>query len=67
MKKTCKASRNRAFDEGAMVRSLREQDDGATGVIVKCSKKQKGWEYTVCFDGWYKLAVRREAELEEIV
>ena len=67
MKNTKKPARGRKFDEGTMVRSLREQDDGATGVVISLSKKKHGWEYTVFFDGWYKAATRKESELEEIV
>lgn len=67
MKKGKKPGRGRKFEEGAQVRSLRPQDDGATGVVIKLSRKQKGWEYTVFFDGWYKAATRKEEELEAIV
>lgn len=67
MKNTKKPARGRKFDEGAMVRSLRAQDEGATGVVIGLSKKKNGWVYTVFFDGWYKAATRSEAELEEIV
>lgn len=66
MKKLKKPARGRKFDEGTMVRSLREQDDGATGVVIGMSKKKNGWQYTVFFDGWYKAATRSEAELEEM-
>ena len=66
MKKLKKPARGRAFNEGCMVRSKRESDDGATGVVVGMSKKKNGWVYTVFFEGWYKVATRGEEELEEI-
>lgn len=66
MKKTMKSARGRKFETGTEVRSLRERDDGATGTIVRCSRKQKEWEYTVLFDGWYRAAVRLENELEKL-
>lgn len=65
MKKTKKPTRSRKFNEGSMVRSLKKQDDGATGVVIAMSKKKNGWIYTVFFDGWYKAATRSEDELEE--
>ena len=67
MKNLKKPARGRKFDEGSQVRSLREQDEGATGVVIGLSKKKHGWEYTVFFDGWYKAATRKEAELEALV
>lgn len=67
MKKMKKPGRGRKFDEGSQVKSLRPQDDGATGVVIGLSKKKQGWEYTVFFDGWYRAATRKENELEEIV
>lgn len=66
MKKLKKTARGRKFEEGSQVRSLRQQDDGATGVVIGMSKKKNGWEYTVFFEGWYKAATRRENELEEL-
>lgn len=66
MKKLKKPARGRKFEEGSQVRSLRQQDDGATGVVIGMSKKKNGWEYTVFFEGWYKAATRRENELEEL-
>ena len=65
MKKTKKPARGRKFNEGSMVRSLKPQDDGATGVVIGMSKKKNGWQYTVFFDGAYKAVVRNEEELEE--
>ena len=67
MKKTKKPGRGREFDEGALVRSLREQDDGATGTVVSLTRKRNGWNYTVMFDGRYRLATRHESELEALV
>lgn len=67
MKKTKKPGRGRRFDEGAQVRSLREQDDGATGTVVNLTKKRNGWHYTVMFDGWYRIVTRHESELEAVV
>ena len=64
MRKARKPGRGRKFNEGSRVRSLRVQDDGATGVVIGLSKKRNGWHYTVFFDGWYKAAVRHEDELE---
>ena len=66
MKKLKKPARGRKFNEGSMVKSLRESDDGATGVVISMSKKKNGWTYTVFFEGWYKAATRSEDELEEI-
>ena len=66
MKKTKKPGRGRKFDEGSQVRSLRVQDEGATGVVIGMSKKRTGWCYSVFFDGWYKAALRQEDELEEV-
>lgn len=66
MKKTKKSARGRKFNEGSMVRSLKPQDDGATGVVIGMSKKKNGWQYTVFFEGWYKAATRSEDELEEL-
>lgn len=66
MKKTKKPARGRKFNEGSMVRSLKPQDDGATGVVIGMSKKKNGWQYTVFFEGWYKAATRSEDELEEL-
>lgn len=67
MKKTKKPGRGRKFDEGALVRSLREQDDGATGTVVSLTKKRNGWHCNVMFDGWYRIATRHESELEALV
>ena len=65
MKNTKKPARGRKFNEGSGVKSLRESDDGATGVVISMSKKKNGWQYTVFFDGAYKAVVRNEEELEE--
>lgn len=65
MKNTKKPARGRKFNEGSVVKSLRESDDGATGVVISMSKKKNGWVYTVFFDGWYKAATRSEDELED--
>ena len=65
MKNTKNPARGRKFNEGSMVKSLREIDDGATGVVISMSKKKNGWVYTVFFDGAYKAVVRNEEELEE--
>ena len=67
MKNMKKPGRGRKFNEGSRVRSLRTQDDGATGSVISLSKKKKGWEYTVFFDGWYKAATRSEDELEGLL
>lgn len=61
-----KKDRRARFSEGEQVRSLREQDGGATGVVVASSRRKKGWVYSVMFDGWYKIAARGEDELEEV-
>lgn len=66
MKKTRKAVRGAKFREGMTVKSLKPQDDGAHGTIVKLSRKKNGWSYVVMFEGWYKLATRAEDELAEI-
>lgn len=66
MKRTKKRGRRQKFGEGTPVRSLRVQDDGATGVVISCSYRKKGWCYTVFFDGWYRAATRSEDELEEV-
>ena len=65
MKKLKKQARGRKFNEGSVVKSLRESDDGATGVVIAMSKKKNGWVYTVFFEGWYKAATSSEDELEE--
>ena len=65
MKNTKKPARGRKFNEGSVVKSLLESDDGATGVVISMSKKKNGWQYTVFFDGAYKAVVRNEEELEE--
>ena len=67
MKKTKKPGRGRKFDTGYQVRSLRPQDDGATGVVIGLTKKRSGWCYTVFFDGWYRAVTRQEEELEALV
>lgn len=66
MRKTKKPGRGQKFGEGTPVRSLRPQDDGATGVVIGVSRRKKGWVYGVMFDGWYKIATRNEDELEEV-
>ena len=65
MKHTKTPARGRKFNEGSVVKSLRESDGGATGVVISMSKKKNGWVYTVFFDGAYKAVVRNEEELEE--
>ena len=62
MKNTKKPARGRKFNEGSVVKSLRESDGG---VVISMSKKKNGWVYTVFFDGAYKAVVRNEEELEE--
>lgn len=67
MKKTKKPGRGRRFDEGAQVRSLRETDAGATGVVLSLTKKRNGWNCNVLFDGKYHVVTRHESELEAVV
>lgn len=66
MKKTKKPGRGAKFSEGTPVRSLREQDDGATGVVIGLTRRRKAWAYNVCMDRSCRVVTRREDELEEL-
>lgn len=66
MKKTSKAARGARFREGMAVRSLRPQDEGATGVIERLTRKRNGWHYMVFLDGTCRVVTRAEDELTEI-
>ena len=67
MKKGRKPARGQKIIEGTQVRSLRPEDDGTTGTVVKASHKKNGWIFSVMFEGWYQVAERREDELEALV
>lgn len=66
MKKCRKPARGQKISEGERVRSLRPQDEGNTGTVVKASHKKSGWIFSVMFEGWYKVAERRGDELEAL-
>lgn len=61
-----KAARGARFSEGEQVRSLREQDGGATGVVIRQTRRGKFWCYNVQMDATCKVVTRREDELEEL-
>ena len=67
MKKTKKPGRGRKFEEGSRVFSLRPVDNHAEGTVIRMTKKRNGWNYTVMFDGWYRLVTRHEKELRAFV
>lgn len=61
-----KKARGARFGEGEQVRSLREQDEGATGVVVRQTRRGKYWCYNVMLDATCQVVTRREDELEEL-
>lgn len=66
MSKSKKSGRGAKFAEGTPVRSLREQDAGATGVVIGLTKRRKAWAYNVCMDQSCRVVTRREDEIEEV-
>lgn len=58
-----KTGRGARFREGEAVRSLREADGGATGVIVRQTRRGKLWCYNVMLDATCRVVTRREDEL----
>lgn len=61
-----KSARGARFREGQAVRSLRETDEGATGVVVSLTKRQKAWCCNVMMDATCRVVTRREDELKEL-
>lgn len=64
MRKCRKSARRQKIREGEQVRSLRPQDNGCTGTVIKASHKRDGWVYSVLFEGWYRITERRDDKLE---
>ena len=61
-----KTARGARFREGQAVRSLRETDAGATGVVVSLTKRQKAWCCNVMMHATCQVVTRREDELKEL-
>lgn len=55
------------FSGGQAVRSLRAADEGATGVIVRETRRGQSWCYNVMLDSTCRVVTRREEELEEVL
>lgn len=66
MSRNKKPGRGAKFSEGTPVRSLRETDAGATGVVIRLTRRGKAWAYNVCMDQNCCVVTRREDELEEL-
>jgi len=66
MGKNKKHGRGARFAEGEVVRSLRETDDGATGVVIGLTRRRKAWAYNICMDQSCRVVTRSEDELEEV-